>query len=301
MPTSIARSEALCQSNRLLNRENTYPVLSRNVCGSTALPEARCFCSDNSLDSAVTRHSGYHKGMSLFGPQTSRSIPTPPTGQPVAAFATYAEAQRAVDYLADNAFTVPGVTIVGTNLQMVERVTGRLSYPRVALAGMMSGAWFGLMVGVLFSLFSNDAEFFSTAATAVGFGCAFGMLFAVLSYAFTGGKRDFTSTSQVVAGTYIVLCTPETASDATALLRQGPGTGLPLPPVSVAPAPAPFPRPTSQTPYVPHNAQQQAPTSHDAAAPQPEVASPAQGLTYGEALDLKKREAEQQQNQNQQD
>src|SRR5690606_38632988 len=45
----------------------------------------------------------------------------------------------------------------------------------------------------------------------------------VLSYSFTGGRRDFTSSSQIVAATYAILCVPEHASDARALLVQSPG------------------------------------------------------------------------------
>ena len=66
------------------------------------------------------------------------TAPTLPQGETVASYGTYLEAQRAVDHLADKQFPVQHVTIVGTDLRMVERVTGRLSYPRVALAGF---AW----------------------------------------------------------------------------------------------------------------------------------------------------------------
>ena len=40
------------------------------------------------------------------------NIPTPPTGWPVGSYATYTEAQRAVDYLADRDFPV-GPILVG--------------------------------------------------------------------------------------------------------------------------------------------------------------------------------------------
>jgi hypothetical protein len=90
--------------------------------------------------------------MSNFGPmsrQQQMRVPTPPRGDGIARYATYLEAQRAVDYLSDNQFPVQHVTIVGTGLRMVERVTGRLTYARVAVAGAASGAWFGLFVGLL--------------------------------------------------------------------------------------------------------------------------------------------------------
>ena len=67
-------------------------------------------------------------------------LPAPPPGHPIATYRTYLEAQRAVDYLSDEKFPVQHVSIVGTDLKMVERVTGRLTYGRVALAGALSGA-----------------------------------------------------------------------------------------------------------------------------------------------------------------
>jgi hypothetical protein len=148
-------------------------------------------------------------------------VPTLPRGDEVAAYDTYLEAQQAVDYLSDNKFPVEHVTIVGTDLRMVERVTGRLSYGRVALAGALSGAWFGFFVGLLLSLFGGAG---ATGVIFVGIalGAGFGLMFSVLSYAFTGGRRDFTSSSQIVASTYAILCATEHAGDARAMLLQSP-------------------------------------------------------------------------------
>ena len=146
------------------------------------------------------------------------TVPTPPQGEEIASFATYLEAQKAVDVLADSAFAVQAVTIVGSDLRMVERVTGRLSYPRVALAGALSGIWFGLFIGLLFSLFSEYG--LATIMVCMALGAAFGMLFGVISYAFTGGKRDFVSQSQVVASRYDVLCLGELAGEARNRLQS---------------------------------------------------------------------------------
>jgi hypothetical protein len=59
------------------------------------------------------------------------ALPTPPKGWPIGSYPTYAEAQRAVDYLSDQQFPVQQVTIVGVDLMQVERVTGRLTWPKV--------------------------------------------------------------------------------------------------------------------------------------------------------------------------
>ncbi len=152
-------------------------------------------------------------------------VPTPPQGEQIASYVTYLEAQRAVDHLSDKEFPVQHVTIVGTDLAMVERVTGRLTYSRVALAGLASGAWFGLFVGLLLSLFSTTGSTVPIFA-AVAIGAAFGILFSVISFSFTGGKRDFTSASQIVASTYSVLCAGEHAHKARALLQSEGGPGL---------------------------------------------------------------------------
>jgi len=147
------------------------------------------------------------------------ATPTLPTGVQIASFDTYLEAQRAVDLLSDKEFAVQHTTIVGTDLRMVERITGRLSYPRVALAGAMSGAWFGLFVGLLFGLLS-DGSILVMLLPALVIGAAFGMLFGLVSYAFTGGKRDFTSSSQVVAGSYALLCEQSRVGEAVRLLGE---------------------------------------------------------------------------------
>lgn len=162
--------------------------------------------------------------------------PTLPQGEQVASYGTYLEAQRAVDHLADREFPVHLVTIVGTDLRMVERVTGRLSYPRVALAGLASGAWFGLFVGLLMTLFTAEGQSSFPLFAAIAIGAAFGMLFSVVSYAFTGGKRDFTSSSQIVAASYAVLCRVEKANQARNLLAEvgGVTTGWGAPDVPAA-------------------------------------------------------------------
>src|SRR6059058_2544118 len=82
------------------------------------------------------------------------SLPTPPQGWPIGSYPTYAEAQRAVDYLSDQQFPVQQVTIVGVDLMQVERVTGRLSWPKVLAGGVVTGAWLGLFIGLILGFFS---------------------------------------------------------------------------------------------------------------------------------------------------
>jgi hypothetical protein len=150
-----------------------------------------------------------------------QALPTPPTGLPVGSFDTYAEAQRAVDYLSDNEFPVENVTIVGSDLQMVERVTGRLTRGRAALGGAASGAWFGLFVGTLLGVFSDSGtSFFVLVLSGIAYGAVFGTVFGLIGYAATGGRRDFTSNSQIVARRYELLCHHQHAEAARDLLAR---------------------------------------------------------------------------------
>ena len=154
------------------------------------------------------------------------NLPTPPTGWPVGSYATYEEAQRAVDYLADSDFPVRDVTIVGVDLMLVERVIGRLTWGRVIASGAASGAWFGLFIGLLLSFFSADVNPLGPIVTSLVSGIVFFAVFAAVGYGATRGRRDFTSQSQMVAGRYDVLCQPRNAEKARELLAKlAMGTG----------------------------------------------------------------------------
>lgn len=158
--------------------------------------------------------------MSMPRQNVAPKLPTLPRGDLIASYSTYLEAQKAVEALSSAGFAVQHVTIVGTDLKMVERVTGRLTYSRVAAAGLASGAWFGLFVGLVLSLFGGGAGTPLPIVVAVGIGAGFGLLFSVLSYSMTRGKRDFTSASQIVATSYGLLCDSERAGEAVRILRE---------------------------------------------------------------------------------
>ena len=59
-----------------------------------------------------------------------------------------------MDYLSDQEFPVQQVTIVGVDLMQVERVTGRLTWPKVLGGGVLTGAWLGLFIGLVLGFFS---------------------------------------------------------------------------------------------------------------------------------------------------
>jgi hypothetical protein len=149
-----------------------------------------------------------------------------PRGQVIGSYDTYVEAQRAVDFLSDQEFPVKHVSIVGSDLKMVENVLGRLTRGRAAAAGAASGAWFGLFVGVLLSIFaSDDTNTFGLILSAVLYGAVFGAIFGFVGHAMSGGKRDFTSRNKIVASSYQLHVTWSEADKAREVLaRMQPST-----------------------------------------------------------------------------
>lgn len=137
----------------------------------------------------------------------------------VASYADYASAQRAVDYLSDNSFPVERTAIVGTNLRLVENVLGRMTIGRAALAGAGSGAWLGLFIGFLFTLFSSSA-WWAVLITSLIIGAFWGAVLGATAHALTGGRRDFTSRSSLQAGEYAIAVDAEVADEARALVTR---------------------------------------------------------------------------------
>jgi hypothetical protein len=109
------------------------------------------------------------------------------------------------------------VTIVGVDLMQVERVTGRLTWPKVLGGGVLSGAWLGLFIGLVLSVFMNAWAVLPTGVVA---GVFFGLITSAVPYAMARGTRDFSSTMQLVAGRYDVLCDPQNAEKARDLLAR---------------------------------------------------------------------------------
>ena len=148
-------------------------------------------------------------------------VSMPVGGVQVGSFDTYERAQAAVDHLSDQKFPVENVTIIGSDLRQVERVLGRLTTGRVIAAGAAGGAWWGLFVGLLLGIFAADGtDWLSSVLSGLLIGIVFGALFGWMGYAATRGRRDFTSTSQIVAGRYDVMCNPAHAEQAREILAR---------------------------------------------------------------------------------
>ena len=149
------------------------------------------------------------------------SVSMPLGGVQVGSYDSYERAQAAVDHLSDEKFAVENVTIIGTDLRMIEKVTGRLTWGRALAAGAAAGAWWGLFVGLLLGIFTEDGgNWLASVLSGLLIGIVFGALFGGMGYAATQGRRDFTSTSRITAGRYDVMCEPGRAEEARAILAR---------------------------------------------------------------------------------
>ena len=132
-------------------------------------------------------------------------------------YRTYAEAQSVVDRLAEQDFEVEKTQIIGTDLRMVEQITGKLTWPRALLAGASGGAWFGLLFGLLLGILST-VSFGRAIAWGLSWGLLFGLSYAAVGYGLIRGRRDFTSRSAIVPSQFEVLVAAEHSGHARTAL-----------------------------------------------------------------------------------
>ncbi len=163
--------------------------------------------------------------------QTSRPMQVAPNSailplkypQSVAVFDTYEEAQKAVDYLADERFPVQNLAIVGTDLKLVERVLGRRGWPQVVASGALSGVGTGLIVGLFMLLLYPNLTLGVALLGGLVIGVAMGLLSASMAHASTRGQRDFSSVTATVATRYEVLGEHNVVQHAREVLATMPG------------------------------------------------------------------------------
>jgi hypothetical protein len=157
----------------------------------------------------------------------------------VASFDNYEGAQACVDSLSDAMFPVEHLDIIGSDLKTVERVIGRLTSSKAAMAGAASGAWFGLFIGLLVGWFTKGPTWLGLILGGLLIGAAWGAVFGYVGHAATGGRRDFASTQQLVASRYDVVAREgfaDQARQALATIQNGPAAQAPQPQQQTPPA-----------------------------------------------------------------
>jgi hypothetical protein len=141
----------------------------------------------------------------------------------VGSYSDYAGAQAAVDALSDRGFPVERLQIVGSDMRIVEQITGRRGYAQAAFGGAGTGAVVGLVFGWflgLFSLAEPLVSAFVLALWGVVIGAVVGAILGMIGHALSGGRRDFSSIGGVEATRYDVMADPQVADEAVRLLAE---------------------------------------------------------------------------------
>lgn len=138
----------------------------------------------------------------------------------VARFDDYETAQHAVDYLSDDGFPVEKLDIVGSDLRLIERVTGRKTKARAAAAGALSGMWMGLLIGILLGLFTAGHAWLGVVAAGLAIGALWGAVFGFAAHAATRGQRDFSSVRALAAAHYDLIARDGSVERVRTMLGQ---------------------------------------------------------------------------------
>jgi hypothetical protein len=161
---------------------------------------------------------------SRFGRVTPADLEASQARRSVATFASYREAEHAVDLLAEQEFPVERTAIVGHGLKLVEQVTGRLGYLEAALRGAFAGAVVGVLIGWLYGVFNWFNPVVASAWLALDglwFGALAGAAIGLLQRALMPRHREFASVGGLTAERFELLVDEDVADEAARLLGLG--------------------------------------------------------------------------------
>ena len=152
--------------------------------------------------------------------------PIIPRGHTLGEFTNYQEATALVTRLVQGDFPAAKISIVGHNPVIVESVRSRLGYGRIALSGILTGFWLGLIFALLLGIgftTSPDGEVSyqpQTFAAALIVAAGIGMLINILRFSFSKSKRSYLSTQMPVASRYEVIVPAEELALANKALAE---------------------------------------------------------------------------------
>ncbi|OKL49778.1 hypothetical protein BSR29_02185 [Boudabousia liubingyangii] len=148
-----------------------------------------------------------------------------PTGRTVANFETSEQAHEALRKLSEAGFNQDQIATVGTDLKLIEQVTGKVTFARILFSGLMQGLWFGVMIGLMYFVVSEHATW-QAASMAASIGLVGGLVLGLTAYFMRPDLRGkVTTQSHVVASSYDILVKAE-SDRARELLKDMPGNRM---------------------------------------------------------------------------
>lgn len=147
-----------------------------------------------------------------------------PRGDAVATFENYLDAQELVNTLVKEGLPARALSIVGSPVTLVERVTAKIGHGRAALSSAMSGAWLGLVAGLVFVVVS-PTDFITPLVGGLLIGAGVGMVAGMILFTVQKGpKRLYRSMQQVIAESYRVVVESTELQHAQSLMATSENT-----------------------------------------------------------------------------
>lgn len=143
-----------------------------------------------------------------------------PSGEVLATFAQYPEAQALVTTLVGGGVPATALSIVGNDVTLVERVTGQTGYGRAALSSAMSGSWLGVLAGLVYVIFTPD-DFVTPILAGLLIGAGAGMVVGMVMFTMSKApQKNFRSVQQVIAASYHVVVNTNAHAKALAAMES---------------------------------------------------------------------------------
>ncbi len=180
------------------------------------------------------------------------------TGETVASFSQYEQAQKAVSTLISGDVPAKEIAIVGQGLRSIERITGRLGYAAAARSGAVNGLVLGVLFAFVFVIGSPTIAIQAFVGVLL-VGIAFGMLLSIVLYSFVRRRRDYASVMQVVADHYEVTVTDSSVGRARQVLGPQSAVAPVVATTTAAPAAQPVATPDARTAEPPKYGERVAP------------------------------------------
>jgi len=142
-----------------------------------------------------------------------------PRGETLATFDAYVSAQKLINSLVSEGVPFRSLSIVGTEVNLVERVIGKIGYGRAALSSAMSGSWLGVLAGLVFVIVSPTDVITPIVAGGI-IGAGIGMVVGMVLFTLAGSnRRSYRSMQHIIAQSYRVVVEPEAHQQALAAMK----------------------------------------------------------------------------------
>lgn len=156
-----------------------------------------------------------------FGGRRSDAAFRIPEGEILASFPGYPEAQALVNSLVTKGVPAQALSIVGADVTLVERVTGKIGYGRAALSSAMSGSWLGVLAGLVYVIIS-PTDIITPIVGGLFIGAGVGMVAGMLIFTFSKApQRLYRSMQQVIAQSYRVVVDAAQHPEALQAMESG--------------------------------------------------------------------------------